>query len=269
MFVAALVYPQPPPSGSEGPNLVIFIVPFLIAVAAILAIVPAIFMSFLLCQPSHHRNWGIALTVWYSLESIYLGLGIVVTLSSASAMYGSSMQFSFSWLDLGVAAPFLGVLGGLWAIVWHTESSIGLRRLILGPGGRVLLGGLMILFSVGFLPYFTIFAVPAIALLFIAMLIFFAPQTGRAMGGLAVVVCAFVGLLLRNQIVVLFGYPIGYYYGFGAALTALVAGTLLAGSGGIAALLQGSKKPQIEAQSHMGEREPGEMRACVGLKTLF
>jgi len=258
MFVAALVFPQPPPSGSEGPNLVIFIVPFLIAVAAILAIVPAIFMSFLLHQPSHHRNWGIALTVWYSLESIYLGLGVVISLSSASAMYGSSTQFSVSWLEILDVAPLLGVVGGVWSIVWHTGMTrMDLARRRVGDAGRVLTGGLIIFFSIGFIPGFAIFAVPAISFMFIAMLLFFVPRAGRALGVLVLAVCGFVGVSLPSQIQDLGGHPIGAYYGFGVAIAALVAGTVVTGSGAVARLRSGRMPKKQKDGEHTRMWEPG------------
>ena len=120
------------------------------------------------------------------------------------------------------------------------------------------------LLSIGFIPYFTIFAVPAIALLFMGMLILFAPQMGRVLGGLVIVVCTFAVLLLPTQVEVLFGYPIGAYYGFIPALTALLAGTVLAGYGGISVLVRNSPKPQNEAQNRIWQPGPAPSQATHG-----
>ena len=240
-FVDLLLYPQPLPVGGEGPGIgiLILLIPFLIGAAVLLALIPIIFTTFLLRQPAQHRTWGMALTVWWSLESIYLGVGVVSSLSAASALYGSPSQISLSWWTTEYAAPLFGLVGGIWAVVWHNRSSkTDFAKRIVGPAGRVLIGGLVIFFSIGALPLFAIFFVPAIGLLLCAILLFFAPQTGRAIGVVVIVVCAFVGFLLPGQIQDLGGYPVNAYYGFGAAITALVAGAVVAGSGAVGALRQ-------------------------------
>lgn len=258
-FVYLLIFPPPPPVGGEGPDIFILLIPFLIGAAAMLALVPIIFVTLLLRQPSQHRNWGMALTVWWGMESIYVGVGVVNSLSTASTMYGSPSQISPSWWTAEYAAPLLGLVGGVWAIVWHTGlTRMEFARRIIGPAGRVLIGGLIVFFSLGALPPFAPLFVPAIGLLFCAMLLFFAPGTSRALGALVLVVCVFVGILLPGQILELWGYPIRSYYGFGAAITALVAGTVVAGSGAIAALRGGRnlKKGQNESQTRMWELGP-------------
>ena len=219
-----------------------------------MTLIPTIFAIFLLLHPSQHRSWGIALTIWWGLQSIYLGVGAVSSLSSASALYGSPSQISLSWWTAEYAAPLSGLVGGVWAIVWHSGSTwADLARRIVGPAGRVLVGGLVIFFAIGALPLFTIFFAPAIGLLFCAAFLFLAPRTGRALSVVVLVVCVFVGVLLPGQIQDLGGYPVNAYYGFGAAVLAIIIGTILAGSGAVGVLRHkqtfGGKEPESQAQT--------------------
>jgi hypothetical protein len=252
IFVDALLFPPPLPVGGEGAGIFVFLIPFLIGGAAVLALIPIIFATFLLRQPSQHRNWGIALTVWWSLQSIYLGIGAVSSLSQITAPVGSSNQFLFSWWSLESVAPVLGLVGGVWAVVWHTGSTrMDLARRIVSPAGRVLTGGLVIFFSTGAIPGFAAFFVPAIGLLFCSMLLFFAPRTGRALGVVVLVVCVFVGVLLPGQIQDLGGYPINSYYSFGTAIAALASGAVFASSGAIATLRQKRMPGEGQTQGRM------------------
>ena len=113
----------------------------------------------------------------------------------------------------------------------------------------------MIFFSIGALPLFAIFFVPAIGLLFCAILLFFSPRTGRALGVVVLVVCMFVGVLLPGQIQDLGGYPVNAYYGFGTAIIVLVAGAVVAGSGAVRALRQRKTLAEKEG-SQKGSTNP-------------
>ena len=255
-FVYLLLFP-PVPVGSEGPLIffvLVLLIPYSIALGAG-TLLPIVFVIFLLNQPSQHRKWGFALTMWWGLESIYLGIGFVYSLSTASGLgYGASVQDSLSWWTAGYAAPLIGLVGGIWAVVWHTGSTkMELVRRIVGPAGRVLIGGLVIFFSIGALPYFWVFFVPSIGLLFCGIFLFIAPRRSRVLGAVVLVACVFVGILLPSRIQDLGGYPINAYYSFGTAIAALVAGVVVAGSGALAVLHGGgsAKKQQNEVQAHM------------------
>jgi hypothetical protein len=248
IFVAALLSP-PTSSSSEGSGLFFLLLPFLIALFALFVLIPMVFSLFLLYDPRRHKIWGIALTIWWGLVCVYLGVGIVSSLSTPTY---PARSYPFDPLGAAVSlTPFLALVGGVWGIFWHTgRTPIYFAKLISALPRRVMLGGLITFFAAGVLNgYFLLLDLSAIVLLVCGALQIKMPRKGRTLGAIALGSSISIGLLLPSIVQHWLPFASNYWPGLGEGIAAILIGIALAGSGAVSTIRQKPVKTEMPAVS--------------------
>ena len=235
IFVAALLSP-PTSSGGEGSGLFFLLLPFLIALFALFVLIPMVFSLFLLYDPSRHKIWGIALTIWWGFICVYLAVGIVNSLSTPT--YPARSYPFDPWGAAVSLTPFLAVIGGVWGTLWHTgRTPTYFAKLIFSLPRRMMLGGLITFFAAVVLNgFFLLLDLLAIVLLVCGMLQMKMPRKGRTLGAIALGSSIAIGLLLPLIVQHWLPFESDWWPSLGEGLAAILIGIALAGSGAVSTM---------------------------------